>query len=115
MKALVIALLVACSGPAAKQGPATVAPADVKRCLPVVAKECDCVYSCGVGEQRGDHWLVRRAYWKDAGKAQIESWCSHGECTDAFAAEIICDGICMPKAADPTCHFDASGACIGRS
>jgi hypothetical protein len=26
----------------------------------------------------------------------------------------VCDGICTPTAADPTCHFDSAGNCVGR-
>ena len=85
-----------------------------RRCLPVVAKDCGCVYTCGVGERTGDRWIVRHSFWNDAPlKAVVEPWCVAGKCTDAFAAEIVCGVICAPKPADSTCHFDATGACVG--
>jgi len=37
------------------------------------------------------------------------------ECTDVFSAETVCTGICTPKPADETCHFDASGTYVGAS
>lgn len=45
--------------------------------------------------------------------ARIEPWCGGGRCTDVFSAETVCTGICTPKPADATCHFDASGTCVG--
>ncbi len=86
-----------------------------RRCLPVVSKACGCTYSCGVGERDGDHWTVHHPVWKNAPlKASVTSWCVSGSCTDAFDVQIVCDSICAPRPADPTCHFDPSGACVGR-
>jgi hypothetical protein len=124
MKALAIAMLVACGSPPANRpepappvapvAPAPSVPPFARRCLPVVAKECHCVYTCGVGEARGDHWMVRHAFWKDSElEARTEQWCVGDTCTEAFAAKIVCDAICAPKPADATCHFDATGACVG--
>ena len=94
----------------------TSAKAADRRCLPVVAKTCGCVYACGVGERKGDRYVVRHAFWKDAElSAVVEPWCVDGACTDVFAAEIDCDGICNPKPADASCHFGAGGACVGAS
>ena len=85
------------------------------RCLPVVAKECGCVYSCGVGTKDGDTWKVKHPFWRDSVlTAKIDKWCAGNACTEAFHAEIVCDGICMPKPADSTCHFDDKGACVGK-
>ena len=82
--------------------------------MPVVAKECGCTYSCGIGERDGDRWTVRHEFWKGATlRARVDAWCVDGQCTDAFFAEITCDGICAPKPADPTCHFDGD-RCVGR-
>ena len=87
-------------------------PSDERRCLPVVSKDCGCTYSCGVGEHTGDHWTVRHPFWKDAAlRGQVTSWCVGGACTDAFAVELVCDGTCLPRPADATCHFDGAGAC----
>jgi hypothetical protein len=86
-----------------------------RRCLPVVAKACGCTYSCGVGVRDGDHWTVRHKFWTNAPlRAQVTSWCVSDQCTDAFDVQIVCDGICAPRPADPTCHFDGAGACVGR-
>jgi hypothetical protein len=85
-----------------------------KRCLPVVSKECGCVYSCGTGELRDGKWVVGHSFWKDAElEAVVEDWCVGGECTPAFAVEIICDVICPRKPADASCHFDDAGKCVG--
>jgi hypothetical protein len=93
--------------------PATTAlTAPEHRCLPVVAKACGCVYACGSGEHTGDHWTVTHAFWRDTPlRATLQPWCVDGTCTDVFAAEIVCGGICAPRPADPTCQFDPSGAC----
>jgi hypothetical protein len=85
------------------------------RCLPVVAKECGCVYSCGVGTRDGDIWKVKHAFWGDTElTAKIDKWCAGNACTEAFHADIVCDGICLPKPADSTCHFNDAGACVGK-
>ena len=86
------------------------------RCLPVVSQECGCVYKCGVGVQvgNGSTWNVSHGFWPGmAITARVAEWCVAGSCTDAFAAELICAGICAPKPADATCFFDAQGACVG--
>ena len=98
---------------------ATVEPAahaPERRCLPVVAKQCGCVYACGEGERAGARWRVKHAFWKPIElTADIATWCADATCTNAFTADIVCDGICVPKPADPTCRFDAAGACHGSS
>src|SRR5207248_1086536 len=79
-------------------------PASENRCLAVVAKACGCVYACGVGVRDGDHWNVTHAFWKGSTlRARIEPWCVGGACTDVFAADIVCDGICIPKRAETSC------------
>jgi len=125
MKAFaVLVLLAACGGSSTstppvdrgRSAPPMVKPSATpeRRCLPVVAKDCGCVYTCGGGERTGDHWIVRHSFWNDAPlNAVVEPWCVAGKCTDAFAAEIVCGVICAPKPADSTCHFDPSGACVG--
>ena len=96
-------------------GAAKAKPAD-QRCLPVVAAECGCVYSCGAGTRDSDgSYRVTHSFWKDTVlRAKIADWCVDGECTEAFFAEIICDGLCPSRPADPTCHFEA-GQCVGES
>jgi hypothetical protein len=124
MRSVAVVMFVGCGSASAPPPPSNVqapapapAPAQAieKRCLPVVAKECGCVYTCGTGTRDGDHWTVTHSFWKDMPlKAKVERWCVDEACTEAFAAEIVCSGICAPKPADPTCHFDAGGACIGK-
>jgi hypothetical protein len=110
MRSVVAMMLLVGCGSSAKEPPPP--PAPETKCLPVVAKECGCVYTCGAGTRDGAHWTVTHAFWKDAKlKATVEPWCFEGTCTDAFSAEVVCGGICPAKAADATCHFDASGAC----
>jgi hypothetical protein len=115
---LLVAVLIACGTPAPTPVPSNhgVAPVTPEtRCLPVVAKDCGCVYDCGTGARDGDHWTVTHAVWKGSTlTARIEPWCQQGACTDVFAAEIVCDGICMAKPADPTCHFAGSACVTGR-
>lgn len=83
-----------------------------RRCLPVVAADCGCVYSCGVGTLDADGWSVVHPRWGDTPvRARVDRWCVEGECTDAFLGEIVCGGICAPRAADPSCTFDAQGQC----
>ncbi len=104
MRHALLLLLLGCSSsnepPTSKAAP----PALVK-CLPVVAKECGCVYDCGTGTSTdGKTWHVRHAFWKDTElTAVVEPWCVGGACTDAFAAQIVCDGICAPKPARTDC------------
>ncbi|HJL15256.1 MAG TPA: hypothetical protein RMH99_06345 [Sandaracinaceae bacterium LLY-WYZ-13_1] len=93
--------------------PADPGSAAERRCLPVVAAECGCVYSCGLGTRDGDGWSVRHAHWDRPIRARIDRWCVDGECTDAFFGEIVCSGICAPRPADPTCVIDASGCRSG--
>ena len=85
-------------------------------CLPVVAAECGCVYDCGVGEhQPNGSYLVTHSFWKGIKlEARIAQWCSGNECTDAFHAAIVCDGICAPRPADPTCHFEGDDCVTGQ-
>jgi hypothetical protein len=85
-----------------------------KRCLPVVAAECGCVYECGVGiESPPGSWSVTHGFWKGTTlKAKVKSWCVKGDCTEAFHAELPCDIICPPKPADHGCHFDGD-RCVG--
>jgi hypothetical protein len=86
---------------------ASVAPA-AKKCLPVVAADCGCVYSCGTGTQTGpDKWSVVHPIWAPHTlDAKVSRWCVGSDCTDAFHAQIVCDGVCAPKPADHTCHFE---------
>jgi hypothetical protein len=95
-----------------------VAPEPAKaRCLPVVAEACGCVYSCGVGwpaEGAAGTWTVRHAFWGETPlKASVGEWCVDRQCTQVFKGEIVCGGICPPRPADPTCHFD-DDLCVGR-
>ena len=85
------------------------ADAGVKRCLPVVAAECHCTYSCGIGtETAPGEWTVTHPIWAPSTlKAKVAPYCVAGDCTDAFHAEIVCSAICMPKPADHGCHFEA--------
>ena len=126
MRSVLLLLFVAACGSSSQPSqPEPIAPvtratdatlaADKPRCLPIVAKECGCVYACAIGRKDGDTWKVKHAFWGDTELvATIDRWCVGDACTEAFHAEIVCDGICMPKPADPTCHFDASGACVGK-
>lgn len=84
-----------------------------RACLPVVAAECGCVYSCGAGRLQEDgSWLVRHPRWGETPiRARIDRFCVGEECTEAFFGEIICGLICAPRPADPTCHFSAEGQC----
>jgi hypothetical protein len=122
-RALVVVVLVACSRdeprtsvaasatsvtPVTSAAPTvSVAPA-AKRCLPVVAADCGCVYTCGAGtETSPGKWNVVHPNWATHGLgAKISPWCVSGDCTDAFHAEIVCSIICPPKPADHTCHFE---------
>src|SRR5262245_43447723 len=49
-------------------------------CLPVVAKACGCVYSCGLGRRDGDHWVVTHDHWKTPLTATLDKWCVDGSC-----------------------------------
>ena len=77
------------------------------RCLPVVSVECGCVYDCGVGGPPDASGVVtvNHAFWSEPITARVQQWCVNGECTEAFAAELVCGVICDPKPADPTCAF----------
>jgi len=86
------------------------APGAAERCLPVVAPECGCVYDCGLGTRDGDAWSVVHSNWGETAlRAVVDEWCVGDECTDAFHAEIVCDGICERRAASADCVLDASG------
>ncbi len=103
------------TAPSAPNVPSPVATPPERRCLPVVANLCGCVYTCGLGVKADNtHWTVTHGFWKDSPlRATVARWCVKEACTDAFTAEILCSIICAPKPADPTCHFDAGGACVG--
>jgi len=83
-------------------------------CLPVVAAECGCVYSCALGIPASARWYtVMHPAWRGAPiRARVRRWCASGQCTDAFFVEIVCDGECAPRPADPSCHFDGD-RCVG--
>ncbi len=92
----------------------TSGPGPERRCLPVVAAECGCVYSCGVGTRHAEGWSVAHSFWGDTPiRARVDRWCVEGQCTEAFFGEIVCDGICPPRPAEPSCAFDAEGRCAG--
>ncbi len=84
------------------------AHAEAKRCLPVVAAECGCVWGCGTGvESAPGVWAVSHPHGGGAPlRAKVGPWCVANDCTDAFLVELECDGICAPKPADHGCHFD---------
>ncbi len=105
---------VASAAPSPLSSPFAAVPAEKRRCLPVVAAGCGCVYTCGVGvETKPGVYAVRHPFWKDTPLvATVKPWCVAGTCTDAFHGEIVCSGICAPKPADATCHFEGD-ACVG--
>lgn len=107
------------AAPVAATPTAPVAPTeqDARRCLPLVAADCGCVWGCAIGTPTaGGGYLVQEPrIAPDGVKAVIQPWCVQGECTDAFHGEIICSGICAPKPADASCHFDSAGACVGEA
>lgn len=78
-----------------------------RRCLPVVAAGCGCVYSCGLGtEQAPGRWSVEHVHWgRHPIAARVDRWCVDGQCTEAFFGEIVCGAICPPRPADPTCRL----------
>jgi hypothetical protein len=92
----------------------TTPPSSAKRCLPVVSDDCKCTYSCGTGtETSPGKWSVSHPFWgQHPLDAKIAPWCVAGDCTDAFHAQIVCDGVCAPKPADHTCHFEGD-RCVG--
>jgi hypothetical protein len=87
-----------------------------KRCLPVVAADCGCTYSCGSGtETSPGKWTVVHPFWAPhALDAKIAPWCVGSDCTDAFHAQIVCSAICSPKPADHTCHFEGDRCVSGQ-
>src|SRR5688572_25319696 len=89
---------VAPAAPPPAVAPAADAPPPEARCLPVVAADCGCVYSCGAGvPQANGLWLVTHEFWGSTPlTARIASWCVDGACTDAFHAEVVCSGVCAP-------------------
>jgi len=106
---LLVMTFVACSREPSKVALVTEAAASTpKKCLPVVAASCGCVYSCGVGtEVSPGEWSVDHPFWApNRIKAKIAPWCVSGDCTDAFHGEIVCSGICPPKPAVHGCHFE---------
>ncbi len=86
-----------------------------KKCLPVVAADCGCVYTCGAGtETSPGKWNVIHPNWATHGlDAKIAPWCVSGDCTDAFHAQIVCSVVCSPKPADHTCHFEGERCVSG--
>jgi hypothetical protein len=122
LRACTVILLVGCGNTTGTEpvrpAPALAAPGQAPaeaetRCLPVIAKECHCSYTCGTGVRDGDHWMVTHEVWKDPLKARVEQYCEGQPCTPVFAGEIVCDSICNAMPVDTTCHFDASGVCRG--
>lgn len=85
--------------------PVVASPA--RRCLPVVAAECGCVYTCGLGtEQQPGRWSVAHEFWAPHPVlARVDRWCVAGQCTEAFFGELPCSGICPPKPAEPGCRL----------
>jgi hypothetical protein len=75
--------------------------------LPVVAAECGCVYSCGLGsEEAPGRWRVVHEHWApEPIAARVDRWCVEGQCTEAFFGEIVCSGICPPRPAEPNCRL----------
>ncbi|CAN5235453.1 hypothetical protein BH09MYX1_BH09MYX1_61330 [soil metagenome] len=123
---LVLGAIIGCSRSSGPSGPSEAptvllpqvsdaAPAPAKRCLPVVAGDCGCVYACGLGvETAPGKYTVNHAFWGGTPLvAKVAPWCIDADCTDAFHAEIPCDGICPKKPADHSCHFDDEGRCVG--
>lgn len=92
---------------AADPSPAVATPSPARRCLPVVAAECGCVYSCGLGtEDAPGRWSVAHEHWApDPIVARVDRWCAEGQCTEAFFGEIVCGGICSPRPAEPNCRL----------
>lgn len=78
-----------------------------RRCLPVVAAECGCVYACGLGtEEAPGRWRVAHAFWAPQPvMARVDRWCVDGQCTEAFFGEIPCGAICSPRPAEPHCRL----------
>lgn len=115
MRALVVGVLVVLAGCRGEQAPGPGPAPAARRCLPVVAADCGCVYSCGAGiRQQGGRYRVTHPFWRGTVlTARIDRWCVDGRCTDAFFADVVCDGICPPRPADPTCHIDRAGRCTG--
>ena len=100
--------------PGAPAAASPTAAAPERRCLPVVSDACGCVYTCGVGVRVAAGWTVTHPFWGDEPlAAQLGRFCVGDACTEAFHVELVCDGICAPRAADATCHFDDRGACVG--
>lgn len=87
--------------------PAPAAAPAARRCLPVVAAECGCVYACGLGtEQAPGRWSVEHVHWgRHPIAARVDRWCVDGQCTDAFFGEIVCGAVCPPRPADPNCRL----------
>jgi hypothetical protein len=83
-----------------------------ERCLPVVSEECGCVYSCAPGVPLGGGtYQVSHSFWDEPLTGRIDQWCVADECTEAFFVELVCDIICAPRPADPTCGF-RDGDCV---
>ncbi len=86
---------------------AAASPVATRRCLPVVAAECGCVYTCGLGtEQQPGRWSVAHEFWAPQPvMARVDRWCVDGQCTEAFFGELPCSGICPPKPAEANCRL----------
>ncbi len=95
------------AAPVVEAAPRPAEPAQARRCLPVVAAECGCVYSCGLGvEETPGRWSVAHAHWGALPvQARVDRWCVGGRCTEAFFGEIVCGGICAPRPAEPHCQL----------
>ena len=60
-------------------------------------------------------YRVRHSFWgRRLLSARLGSWCVGKQCTRAFFGDIVCDGICPRRPADPTCHFDKRDLCVSR-
>lgn len=95
------------SAPAPEPSGDTAPVAAARRCLPVVAAECGCVYSCGLGTERSPgRWSVAHEHWAPHPvTARVDRWCVEGRCTEAFFGAIVCGGICPPRPAEPDCRL----------
>jgi hypothetical protein len=77
-------------------------------CLPVVAKNCKCTYDCMYGRSKDQRTWWIEWHGKDIAGV-VENYCVDGKCTDVFAVELTCDGICAPKPANPNCRLEGAG------
>ena len=86
-----------------------------RACLPVVSEECGCAYACSVGSldpaSASQVYVVQSELWDDPVRATVADWCVGQQCTLAFHADLVCDGICERRPADATCAFQEGGRC----